>query len=382
MKQWRSKIKLASRILPVILIERRKYLKYLFDFIFRSRLAVGKAYHNGDGFSPPPRLITLGITDYCNLRCQMCPFQQSELEKDVLPFDLIKKIIDEVSGFAYYIALCGRGETLLHPDLFKIINYIKTRGLVCAIGTNGTLLEEKAEELINSGVDILNISVDGIGETHDRIRGVPGTFQKVINGIHKVKSVAQKHKLIITINSAVTGSGYKQLTELCQLANETGMDILTVAHPAYIRPPKMLKAQKNLLRELPIPEDALSWENVDVGNEDINLDDLYRVVKEISQQDQGTIVLSTPNLTTLAALKRYYEFSGFVIKKAPKCLWESAYVASNGDLMMCDVYRMGNLKDDKFLDVWNNESCRNLRKLLKKYGRFPICSTCCRYYAR
>lgn len=382
MKQWRSKIKLASGVLPVILTKRRRYLKYLFDFIFISPLTTGKAYHNGDGFSPPPRLITLGITDYCNLRCQMCPFQQSELEKDVLPFNLIKKIIDEVSGFAHYIALCGRGETLLHPDLFNIINYIKAKGLICAIGTNGTLLEEKAEELINSGVDILNISIDAIGETHDKIRGVPGTFQKVINGIHKVKSVAQKHKLIITINSAVTGSGYKQLTELYQLANETGMDILTVAHPSYIRPPKMLKAQKKLLRELTIPEDTLSWDNVDVGDEDINLDDLYRVVKEISQQDQGTIVLSTPHLTTLAALKRYYEFSGFVIKKTPKCLWESAYVASNGDLMMCDVYRMGNLKDSKFLDVWNNENCRNLRKLLKKYGRFPICSTCCRYYAR
>ena len=381
MKQWRSKIKLVSGFLSVILTRRRRYLKYFFDFIFTGPLAVNRAYRRDDGFSPPPRFITLGITDYCNLRCQMCPFQLSKIEKDVLPFDVIKKIIDEVGGFAHYIALCGRGETFLHPDVFKIIDYIKSKGLICAIGTNGTLLEEQAEEVINSGVDILNISVDAIGETHDRIRGVPGTFEKVIKGIRKVKSIARKRELLITINSTITGDGYKQLTEVYQLANETGIDALTVAHPAYIRPPKMLRAQENLLRELPIPEDTLSWENVDVGSEDIDLDALHEMVKELSQQDKGTVVLSSPNLPTLAALKKYYEFSGFVIKKAPKCLWASAYVASNGDLMMCDVYRMGNLKDNKFLDAWNNENSRNLRKLLKKYGRFPICSTCCRYYA-
>ncbi|HNX90610.1 MAG TPA: radical SAM/SPASM domain-containing protein [Candidatus Omnitrophota bacterium] len=118
--------------------------------------------------------VTLELSAFCNLKCSICPVNRGmKREKGYMDFDLVKKIADENPKLSFFL-LYHWGESLLHPELYKIIEYIKMKRIKTFLTTNGTLLDEKnIRGLISSGLDRLTISMDGIGEYYEKIRGVP-----------------------------------------------------------------------------------------------------------------------------------------------------------------------------------------------------------------
>ncbi|MBI5075991.1 MAG: radical SAM protein [Nitrospirae bacterium] len=137
-----------------------------------------------------PILGTL-VTNYrCNFRCLMCdlPLRDAELcEKgyEEMDTDGMKRLIREfrslgVSGLGF-----TGGEPLLRKDIVELLAYTKQLGLITHLNTNGSLLDEKmAVSLIEARVDSINISLDGAcPNTHDRIRGVHGAFDKTVRAI-------------------------------------------------------------------------------------------------------------------------------------------------------------------------------------------------------
>jgi MoaA/NifB/PqqE/SkfB family radical SAM enzyme len=310
----------------------------------------------------------------------MCPFVNSNLKKTMLPYDVLKNVIDEVCDGALMVGFSGWGEPLMHPQLSSMINYVISKNIVCAVGTNGTLLESKARELIDSGVNIINVSVDSIGPKHDEIRGVPGTFDRVVRGIRAIKSNTLRYDPIITVNCTISEYGYEHLTDLYKEMRDLDIDVFSVAHPAFIRTPRMLKAQDRIFKESAIPMYDISWDAVDTAYQAIDINRLYEKTSTLMTKDEGIMVSFTPNLVELDELQTYYEFKKFVVLKDVRCAWLSAYVSSHGDLTMCDYYKLGNvIEDGGFRKAWNNNRYQVFRKLLKKHKRFPICVSCCRY---
>jgi radical SAM protein with 4Fe4S-binding SPASM domain len=311
----------------------------------------------------------------------MCPFQRSDIEKNQLDFGLIKKLIDQVYNFKPYLSLCGRGEPLLHPEFFEIISYIKSKGLWCAVDTNGTLIEQNVDQLLSSKIDMVNVSIDSVGEIQDRIRGVPGAFQKAIDGIRALRAKSPNFRPIIRINCVITGYSFEHLEEVYELARDLGVDMLNLSHSFYVRTQRMLRAQEKLSQNLPQARENISWDTVDVDAGSIDYENLAKTIDRLKRKDEGVIVTVIPNLASGDKLQRYYEFKDFVEKRKTKCAWKHTNIYPNGDVEMCDgLYPMGNLNDSDFLEIWNNENFREFRKRLKKMERFPICSACCRYY--
>ena len=110
----------------------------------------------------PPAEIWIEPTNFCNLRCKMCP-QSGGLtrEKGFMNLELYKKIIDEVGKWKPIIKLFNLGEPLLHPEIVNMIKYAKKKGCYVMINTNATLLNEKKSiDIINSGLDEISPSVD------------------------------------------------------------------------------------------------------------------------------------------------------------------------------------------------------------------------------
>ena len=376
MLQWKTRLRFGYKFLQ----NRPGALAYFLSFFWRNTVH-GQSYSHDDGFSAPPSVVTFAVTDYCNLNCKMCPFQRSDIDKNHLDFALIRKLIDQIYPFKPYISLCGRGEPFLHPEFFQIISYIKSKGLWCAVDTNGTLIEKNVDQLLSSKIDIISVSIDSVGEIHDGIRGVPGTFQKAVDGIRALRAKSPKFRPIIRINCVITGYSFDHLGEVYQLAKDLGVDILNLSHSMYVRTERMLHAQDKLCQNLPQARENISWDTVDTDAESIDYEKLAKTIDELRRKDEGVIVTVIPNLTDCEKIQRYYSFKGFVEKRKAKCAWKHTNVYPNGDVEMCDgLYPMGNLKDSDFLEIWNNENFREFRKKLKKMKRFPICSTCCRYY--
>jgi len=141
-----------------------------------------------------PVRLWIEPTSLCNLRCIMCPNKDLEKsQKGFMEFDLFKKIVDEARGFVFDVHLLHRGESLLHPDFFKMVRYAHEAGLVTRFHTNGTLLnEEKSYQLIESGLDQFAFSFDGFDqETYERIR-VQASFEKTVGNIVRFLEIKKR----------------------------------------------------------------------------------------------------------------------------------------------------------------------------------------------
>jgi radical SAM family uncharacterized protein len=164
------------------------------------------------------------LTYNCNLKCKMCPFWKRQSPD--LSTEQEKAIIKQV----YNSGACGiafeGGEPLLRNDLADILAFSRYLPLQTSIVTNGTLLESKIDEIAPYINGAIYVSLDGLEQTHDAIRGVKGSFTKAIQGIG-----ATRKKVAVTINTTVMAENIDEIENIVELAKELGTRIsIAIAH--------------------------------------------------------------------------------------------------------------------------------------------------------
>jgi len=146
-------------------------------------------------------IVVWNITRNCNLKCVHC-YNDSGAGKacDELSTVQAKAVIDDLAGFGVPSLLFSGGEPLLRPDLFELIEHTVGRGLRAVISTNGTLITSALAQRANQlGVSYVGISLDGIGPTNDRFRGVPGAFERAVKGIRNCQDAGVRVGLRLTL---------------------------------------------------------------------------------------------------------------------------------------------------------------------------------------
>ncbi len=124
-----------------------------------------------------PMSINLETTNHCNLRCIMCPRHLTDRGFGLMDDGLYQKLIDEIAekGPVLTLTLIKDGESLIHPRVHELIKYAKERKAAhrIEIFSNGILLDEdRSVKIIESGLDVLNISIDAMNpETYKKIKG-------------------------------------------------------------------------------------------------------------------------------------------------------------------------------------------------------------------
>src|ERR687883_84956 len=108
-----------------------------------------------------PVCLYLETTNRCNLLCTTCPRTFEDLEPPAdMSWELFTSIVDQFPRIAR-VVLHGVGEPMMVPALPRMIRYLKDRGTYVLFNTNGTLLSRrKGQELIDSGLDELRVSLD------------------------------------------------------------------------------------------------------------------------------------------------------------------------------------------------------------------------------
>ncbi len=162
------------------------------------------------------------ITSRCNAKCETC-FYHEELNR---PGDLTFEQIERVSQTMPPITdlwLSG-GEPTLRHDASEIIQLFVTRNGVrrIIIPTNG-LIKARAYEIVeraladNSDLHLyLNVALDGYGQTHDRIRGVPGNWEKTLDCIATLYLLKEKfgERFRLNVNTVVCAENYTEIEKL------------------------------------------------------------------------------------------------------------------------------------------------------------------------
>ncbi|MCK4790007.1 MAG: radical SAM protein [Desulfobacteraceae bacterium] len=137
----------------------------------------------------PPKMVTLMITNGCNLRCRHCwPESRSSNVTPPVPVDTLRRLIQELVHLGVEEICLTGGEPLTHPDWLEILDFsCKQSGLKrVRLQTNATLLTEEDIKVLRSisfeGLSV-QVSLEGAtAQTNDRVRG-SGSFERAFRGL-------------------------------------------------------------------------------------------------------------------------------------------------------------------------------------------------------
>ncbi len=169
-----------------------------------------------------PFLVVWNFTNMCNLRCKHC-YQDA---KAALASELslkeklrVVEMLDEAGVAA--IAFSG-GEPTVHPDFLAVASEAARRGIYVAVATNGIRLADKdfALKLKKAGVRYVEVSLDSVNpEEHDEFRGIPGAWEKAVQGIKNCVELGISTGIAMT----VTRMNYREVEDMVKLAEELGV---------------------------------------------------------------------------------------------------------------------------------------------------------------
>ncbi len=157
-----------------------------------------KAPHSARARRP---IVVWNITRTCNLRCVHC-YSDSEAKNypGELTWEQMQAVVEDVSAYEVPGLLLSGGEPLVHPRFDDLLTMACGKGLRVTLSTNGTRIDaEKARRFKELGVAYVGISLDGIGEIHDRFRGKVGAFDAAVQGFRHCEAAGQKTGLRLTL---------------------------------------------------------------------------------------------------------------------------------------------------------------------------------------
>lgn len=206
-------------------------------------------------FSDGPNYLIFFITGRCNLRCSFCFYleeiENADKEKELTLNEITK--IAKNSPVLYHITFTG-GETFLRDDIDEIVQifyrFSNTRSIT--ITTNGTYPErigKMVEKMAKSCPNLIirvPLSMDGFEEVHDKIRGMPGVWEKVLHTYKSLRAIADKYSNIkIDVTSVLQKSNLENIETLVDFVNNQ----MRVENHAINYPRGAIQEKENILPE-------------------------------------------------------------------------------------------------------------------------------------
>lgn len=185
-----------------------------------------------------PVKLGIEVTGRCNLSCPLCsrtvPNRRPQGDMKLEDF---KKIIDKLSPYLFAVRLHNYGEPMLHPQLSQMITYAHKKGIYTNFHTNGHFLNQKnVEDILCSGLDEINIALDGMSQITYSYYRVGGNFQTVVDGITllcKRKRDKKLKKPRINLQFVIMAHNEHEIPKVTSFSENVGADCLYLK-PVYI----------------------------------------------------------------------------------------------------------------------------------------------------
>lgn len=191
------------------------------------------AFSRSRGRIVRPMVLDCAVTWRCNARCVMCDTWQAgrdnpELAQAELSPDQLAAILERDAEFIAKVKKVGLtgGEPFLRPDLAEIVR-VWHRALPEArisVVSNGLMTGRILETLeqIRGFLPrmVFSVSLDGLGEIHDQVRGVPGAYDKALAAIRGARELG----FTVTSGMTISGLNYDQVQPVSQLLGGLGVD--------------------------------------------------------------------------------------------------------------------------------------------------------------
>jgi MoaA/NifB/PqqE/SkfB family radical SAM enzyme len=298
-----------------------------------------------------PMNYTLSLLYTCNSRCKTCNIWKKEAKN--LSVSEIEYTFSKIGKVPYWVTISG-GEPFLRKDLPKIckVIYRNSRPAILNIPTNGILtnqivnfVDQITDECPKTQV-IINLSIDGIDEQHDKIRQIPGNYKKVINTFNKLNKLKKKN-LSIGIHTVISKFNVKDFTYIANTLMEKNPD-------SYIT------------------EIAEERNELDTMNSNITPDQLsYRSAIDFLIHRIKNGKFKGMNKITQGFRIEYYNLVKSILRDKKQVIpcysgIASAQISPDGDIWSCCIKAnsLGNLRnhDYDFKRIWFGRRARKERK--------------------
>ena len=279
------------------------------------------------------------ITSRCNARCEHCGSSCGDfVPKDEITKEEVIGVLDDVNehyGAKNIMLYITGGEPLVRKDLFELMAYAKKLGYHWGMTTNGILIDEKvAKKMAETKMDTISVSIDGVKETHESFRKVPGAFDKILKGIKLMQKIPTITDLQVT--TCVNKKNIDELEDIYKIVKDLGVKDWRLIE---VDPIGRAKGNTELLL------DANDYKRmfkfiIDKRKENPDMKFKYGC---------GHFLGNDLNIELLGNC--YFCFTGYWV----------ASILSNGDIFGCpDIEHrpeliQGNIRERKFSDVWEHE---------------------------
>jgi MoaA/NifB/PqqE/SkfB family radical SAM enzyme len=301
-----------------------------------------------------PMNLTLSVSFNCNSRCKTCNIQHRNAEE--LSLAEWHKVLASLGKSPFWVTISG-GEPFLRKDLSGLVSsvYDQCSPAVINIPTNGLLVNRITEAAKQIALHckrtqiVINVSIDEIGEMHDFIRGVKGSYDKALETFHSLRGFSLPN-LSVGIHTVISRFNVDRIPEIYQTLRCFNPD-------SYIT-------------EIAEEREELCTMNSDItpGYEAYSQAVDY-LTRQLSKDHFGGI-----GKITRAIRAQYYKIVERILIEHRQVIpchagFASAQIAPGGDVWMCCVRAesVGNLRDVgyDFKRVWFSEKAYALRKRIK-----------------
>jgi len=274
-------------------------------------------------------------------------------------------------GPSFYIT---GGEPLLSESLVPMLRAIKERRLYVSLNTNGVLLEDRAVELVESGLDRIIVSLDGPRDTHNRIRG--DSYDRLARGIGMIRKLKHDRGLprpLIRAQCVISDFNIDQLAQTAEEAERMGCREIRFQHPMFVFDRKECEVDDFLQR---------TSTRVDVSRPlrqagDLDGARVQAVVNQLGAGSSSRIKIGFEPSLPDKDIVGYYAAPSHPFPDLCLSPWRRMDVASCGEMGPCQGVYLDRYPEVSPTKCWNGEAFRALRRHMLKDGLFSLCNRCC-----
>jgi len=324
-----------------------------------------------------PTYALLFMTYRCTSRCKMCSMWQKKINKsEELTLEKWKQVIDEL----YKLGICHieffGGDALLRKDmLIDLVSYANKKNIYTEMPTNCNLLDsDTAVNLVGAGLDDLWVSLDGVEETHDTVRGRKGSFDKVDSALEAVNRAKNgKNSPRIFVNCVITKGNLNTFEKIIPYAIERGIYGIDFEYVGEITRDSVAKTEIHGIHPTPF---FMSSEDSSLL---INMEEaalLKRKLREINKNYKDEMIRL--NTSKIDILSKDNIVSGKFPNKRCYICRDWLTVDPFGNVIGClhfNNYHVGNLKEEALASIWKNDAHMEFIKARDR-GLFDICNYC------
>ena len=168
---------------------------------------------------PSPRYAIWEITLACDQRCLHCGSRAGKARKGELNTEECLDVARQLGAMGVGEVTVIGGEAYLRNDFILIVNELRAHGMRVSMATGGlNLTQARVEAMREAGINTVSVSIDGLRDSHDHLRGVEGSFERAFAALERLRDAG----ITIGVNSQINRRTLPDLPRLLERIADVG----------------------------------------------------------------------------------------------------------------------------------------------------------------